>query len=64
MMQPFACSCVHDGSERCVEHAALGCHNTDADPTPEPVECPPCRLARRRSIVLSHRATPTKSWAL
>ena len=63
-MQPFGCGCQHDGSDYCADHIMLPCHHLDADPTPEPVECPPCRLARRRTIVLSHRATPTKTWAL
>jgi hypothetical protein len=62
-MTPFTCGCSADGTTRCAGHTYQACHR--------PVdgiigtrwtagECPPCHLARLRSVSLDSRATPTR----
>jgi hypothetical protein len=56
----FSCGCTDAPatlSDYCREHWAFGCHTNG---NPEQGECPPCRLARLRSVSLSSSATPTR----
>ena len=61
----FSCGCEQDGSARCPRHFFMQCH------CPTPPDgiigvmwvvgvCPPCRIAKWRSVSLSSAATPTR----
>jgi hypothetical protein len=56
---PFDCGCTPDGTDRCRLHRGYLCHDTvHAGKTF--VLCPPCRIAKWRSVSLSAEATPTR----
>ena len=56
------CGCLAEptgGWDRCDVHVFWVCHLPDRTATAN--ECPPCRLARLRTVSLSPAATPTRS---
>jgi hypothetical protein len=55
-MTPFDCGCTPDGTDRCRLHIYWGCHTARTSDG----ECPPCRIAKWRSVSLSAEATPTR----
>jgi hypothetical protein len=61
-MTPFDCGCTPDGTDRCTLHGKWCCH-AGCEPHSGshfiPV-CPPCRIAKWRSVWLSAEATPTR----
>jgi hypothetical protein len=62
-MTPFDCGCTPDGSDRCAVHGDWYCHTDPLEPVLDVSfwkECPPCRIARYRSVSLSAEATPTR----
>jgi hypothetical protein len=65
-LTPFDCGCTPDGTDRCALHLGWLCHrpNTDAAMVLEwkisVGVCPPCRIAKWRSVSLSAEATPTR----
>lgn len=65
----FSCLCSTDGRDRCELHAEWWCHAGGLDVLDAldanyiSTECPPCRLARLRSVTLDSRATPTRRGA-
>lgn len=59
-MIPFDCGCTPDGSDRCKWHRDWFCHDPKPLGHPDFDECPPCRIARFRSVSLSAEATPTR----
>ena len=64
----FDCACTDNGGFRCSLHAPYPCHDPEVhdstyryyDPDRE---CPPCFIARLRSVSLSPKATPTRRGA-
>jgi hypothetical protein len=62
-MTPFDCGCTPDGTDRCARHKEWWCHVEPVvwDALVErPSACPPCRIAKWRSVSLSAEATPTR----
>lgn len=62
-MTLLQCGCEQDGSARCPTHMGWLCHQPignviDHDREANP--CPPCRIAKWRSVSLSADATPTR----
>ena len=64
-MTLLQCGCEQDGSARCAEHETYSCHWPCEPPCCEVTEgiCPPCRIAKWRSVSLSSAATPTRGKA-
>ena len=60
-MTLLTCGCEQDGSARCRAHLNYPCHGPRVAPIPIEVVCPPCRIAKWRSVSLSADATPTRS---
>ena len=61
----FDCACTDDGAFRCSLHAPYPCHADQYIPGTRSAydpdrECPPCFVARLRSVSLSPKATPTR----
>lgn len=64
MISMFKCGCQLDG-RYCPTHANARCHAPESDLfaaayRSEKDDCPPCFLARLRSVSLSSAATPTR----
>lgn len=60
----LSCGCEQDGSARCAEHKDWECHPLRhflGVPIEQVTDlCPPCRIAKWRSVSLSSAATPTR----
>ena len=61
----LSCGCSEDGAERCAEHQYRACHDALHEQWRTQYArlygaCPPCRLAKWRSVSLSSDATPTR----
>ena len=69
-MTLLQCGCEQDGSARCDWHEMWGCHDGLINeewrhPEGDRINvvqtwCPPCRIAKWRSVSLSSAATPTR----
>ena len=60
MTDTFTCGCAVNAAtrdDRCPTHVYAACHLL-GDATAKP--CPPCQLAKFRSVNLSKSATPTR----
>ena len=62
-MTLLQCGCSDDARFRCDEHKDWLCHGPDRYVMGIKLEfmyCPPCRIAKWRSVSLSSAATPTR----
>ena len=60
------CGCTDDARTRCKQHKAWICHGPDLYAFGiklDAIPCPPCRIAKWRSVSLSSAATPTRGKA-